>query len=119
MPRALILFFKVQTFMVSGNARYTEQEIVESTGVEVGDNMFLLNNYAVSRQITTQLPYIESVSIRRGLPDTLIITVTECEAAAAVAQDGAFWLVSTGGQLLERVAAAQAAQYPGSPAWSC
>ena len=109
---ALILFFKVQTFMVSGNARYTEQEIVESTGVEVGDNMFLLNKYAVSRQITTQLPYIESVSIRRGLPDTLIITVTECEAAAAVAQDGAFWLVSTGGKLLERVAAAQAAQYP-------
>ena len=40
---ALILFFKTQDFVISGNVRYTEQEVIDSTGVEVGDNMFLLN----------------------------------------------------------------------------
>ena len=72
---ALILFFKTQNFVVSGNRRYTEQEIIDSTGVEIGDNMFLLNKFAISSQITAQLPYIETVSIRRSLPDTLVITV--------------------------------------------
>ena len=109
---ALILFFKVQSFVVSGNARYTEQEIIESTGVEVGDNMVLLNKYAISRQITGSLPYVENVSIRRSLPDTLVITVTECRAAAAVQQGNVLWLVSTGGKLLEQADAVQAEQYP-------
>ena len=109
---ALILFFKTQNFVVSGNRRYTEQEIIDSTGVEIGDNMFLLNKFAISRQITAQLPYIETVSIRRSLPDTLVITVEECEAVAAILQDNAGWLVSSGGKILEEVTSAQAAQYP-------
>ena len=109
---ALILFFKVQTFVVSGNQRYTEQEIIDSTGVETGDNMFLLNKYAISRAITGQLPYIASVAIRRSLPDTLVITVEECRAAAAIIQDGSGWLISTGGKILEQVTSARAGQYP-------
>lgn len=109
---ALILFFKTQKFVVSGNQRYTEQQIIDSTGVEYGDNMFLLNKYAISGQITSQLPYIETVSIRRSLPDTLIISVEECEAVAAIVQDGAGWLLSSGGKLLEQLTVTQAAQYP-------
>lgn len=109
---ALILFFKTQNFVVSGNQRYTEQEIIDSTGVEIGDNMFLLNKFAISSQMTRQLPYIESVSIRRSLPDTLVISVEECQAVAAIVQDGAGWLISSGGKLLEQVTVSQAEQYP-------
>ena len=109
---ALILFFKVQSFVVSGNVRYTEEDIINSTGVELGDNMFLLNKYAISGEITRQLPYIEGVSIRRSLPDTLVISVTECQAAAAVVQGGSGWLLSTGGKILEQVSAAQAERCP-------
>ena len=109
---ALILFFKTQHFVISGNQRYTEQDIIDSTGVELGDNMFLLNKYAISRQITRELPYVETVSIRRSLPDTLVITVTECQVAAAIVQDGKGWLLSSGGKLLEEVTTAQVDQYP-------
>ena len=109
---ALILFFRVQAFVVSGNRRYTEQEIIDSTGVEIGDNMYLLNKYAISREITTRLPYVETVSIRRSLPDTLVISVTECQAAAAVVQDGTGWLLSDGGKILEQVTVGEARQHP-------
>ena len=109
---ALILFFRVQSFVVSGNHRYTEQEIITSTGVEIGDNMYLLNKYAISREITTQLPYVETVSIRRSLPDTLVISVTECQAAAGIVQDGVGWLLSGSGKILEQVTPAQAERYP-------
>ena len=94
---ALILFFKTQDFVISGNVRYTEQEVIDSTGVEVGDNMFLLNKYAISRQIMKELPYVENVSIRRSLPDTLVIAVEECQAVAVILQAGVGWLVSSSG----------------------
>lgn len=100
-----IVFFRVDTVNVQGNQRYTQEEIVDASGVELGDNMFLLNKFQIIDGMMAQLPYLEDVTIRRGLPSTLNITVTECTPAAAV-QDGegsTWWLVSSAGKLLERL----------------
>ena len=99
---ALILFFRVRTVTVEGNARYTEQQVLDATGIEEGDNMFLLNKYAISAELMRQLPYIQSVQIRRDLPDELVVRITECDGAAAVIQDGEAWIISDTGKLLER-----------------
>lgn len=109
---ALILFFKIQKIVVSGNQRYTEQEIIGCTEIEYGDNMFLLNKFAITGQIMKQLPYVENVRLSRSLPDTLVITVEECQAAIAVAQSDSTWLMSRNGKLLEKVTAAQGEKYP-------
>ena len=109
---ALILFFKVQTVIVDGNERYSDQEILDVTGIQMGENMFLLNKYAISGEITSQLPYIQSVQIRRGLPDTIYIQVEECTPVAAVVQSDGSWLVSRKGKLLEKVPVAQGEAYP-------
>ena len=85
---ALALVFKVETVTVTGNSRYTPQQIVEAGGIRVGDNMFFLNKYSASKKITAALPYVETVRISRQLPDTLVVTVTECTAPAAVSQEG-------------------------------
>ena len=109
---ALILFFKIQNIVVTGNQRYTQQEIIDCTEVEFGDNMFLLNKHTITGQITKQLPYVESVRISRDLPDTLVITVEECRPAAAVVQADGTWLMSLNGKLLEKVTSAQGSAYP-------
>lgn len=109
---AMILFFKVQAVVVDGNSRYTDQEILDVTEIQVGENMFLLNKYAISASITSQLPYVQSVQIRRGLPDTIYIQVEECAPMAAVVQGGDAWLISRKGKLLEKVAKDQAQAYP-------
>ena len=108
---AMILFFKVQTVVVDGNSRYTDQEILDVTEIELGENMFLLNKYAISGQLTSQLPYIQSVQIRRSLPDTILIQVEECTPVMAVVQGQDAWLVSRKGKLLEKVEAAKAGGY--------
>ena len=108
---ALLLFFKVDTLEVQGNARYTEEEILDITGIEYGQNLFLLDRHAIADQITGQLPYIQSVKIRRDLPDTIVIEVSEAEAVAAVMSEGDAWLISPKGKLLERVTPAEAEQY--------
>lgn len=98
---ALALFFKVETVTVTGNSRYTPQQIAEAGGIQVGDNMFFLNKYKASVQITAALPYVETVRISRQLPSTLVVTVTECTAPAAVSQDGKLWLLSGDGKIVD------------------
>ena len=92
---ALTLFFKVEHITVTGNERYHETQIIDASGIAMESNMFFMNKYAVSDAITDALPYIETVQIRRALPDGLIIAVTECTAPAAVSYGGKAWLLST------------------------
>ena len=98
---ALALFFKVETITVTGNSRYTAKQIIDAGGMRVGDNMFFLNKYRASEEITASLPYVETVRISRQLPDTLVVTVTECTAPAAIAQDDKLWLLSGDGKIVD------------------
>lgn len=108
---ALTLFFKVQDRHVVGNSYYTGDEIVEASGVEIGDNMFLMNKYDVSGRITSTLPYVETVQIRRALPDTLVFQVTECTAPAVIVQDGTGWLLSGSGKVVDTISVSKTGQY--------
>ena len=114
---ALTLFFRVDTVEVTGQVRYTAQEIQEASGVREGDNLLLLNKYNASQNITDQLPYIEEIRIYKNLPDTLRIEVEECETPVALVQDGTAWLISSGGRggrgkIVDRKDAAEAENYP-------
>lgn len=78
------VFFQVETVAVSGNNRYTEEKVVQASGIQMGDNLFHMNKNQVARQIRQQLPYIGEVTIRRSWPSTIVITVTEWDAVARV-----------------------------------
>ena len=110
---ALTLFFRVDTIRVTGTERYTEDEVIGASGIQLGDNLFLLNKYEAARSIAEKLPYIdiEDIWIRRELPDTLLIDVAECGTPLAVVQDGSAWLVSARGKIVEQLPAAQAGDY--------
>ena len=99
---ALTVFFKVQSITVGGNARYTSEEIVAASGIEIEDNLFLLNKYSAAQAIFEKLPYVEEATINRALPDTIVITVRECAAAAGVVTPEGYWLISENGKLLEQ-----------------
>ena len=110
---ALTLFFRVDTIEVTGTERYTEKDVIEASGIQLGDNLFLLNKYEAARSIAEQLPYIdiEVIRIRRELPDTLLIDVAECGTPLAVIQDGSAWLLSPKGKIVEQLPASQAGDY--------
>lgn len=108
---ALTLFFKVENITVTGNERYSQQQIVTASGIQMEDNMFFMNKYEVSDAITSALPYIETVQIRRALPDGLIIAVTECSAPAAITYNGKAWLLSAQCKVVDSKAAAAAKDY--------
>ena len=98
---ALTLFFKVDQVVVSGNSRYTVEEITAVCGVEPGDNLILLNKYQIAQQLYTQLPYITNVRVNRKLPDQLLVEVTETKVALTIEGGGAWWLLSESGKVLD------------------
>ena len=108
---ALTLFFKVERIDVIGAERYTQQKIIDASGIQIEDNMFFMNKYEVSDQITSALPYIETVQIRRALPDGIVIAVTECNAPAAVRHGGKTWLLSAQCKVVDSKALSAASEY--------
>lgn len=102
---ALTVFFRVHTITVEGAARYTAEEIVAGMDVKQGDNLYLWNKVKVTDELLQQFPYLETVQIRRHLPDTLVVTVEECTAAVAVPSDGGYYYLSEQGKVLEQNAA--------------
>jgi len=97
---ALTMFFRAEAIVVSGNVRYTAEQIQEASGISRGDNLFLLNRRGAAQRVTDALPYIENVHLSPKLPDTLMIEVTECAAAFAIPQEGTVWIMSASGKLV-------------------
>lgn len=97
-----VVFFRVNTVVVTGQSRYTEAEVVAASGVEQGDNLFALNKNQLSRRIYTQLPYIDKVSFLPKLPDTLVIQVTESFPVAYLESGGSYWLLDSRCKFLEQ-----------------
>ena len=118
------VFFQVESVEVTGNSRYTRDEVVQATGIQVGDNLFHMNKYQIADRVLEELPYSKELSIRRRLPSTIVITMSEWEAVAVVqapaagtvvegeiGEDGSQttpvevagedWLISVNGKLLE------------------
>lgn len=108
-----IVFFRVEDLSVLGSTVYTAEEIVAAAGVEQGDNLFLIRTVQTAHKIRDRLPYVDTVNLRRVLPDALVITVTECTPVGAIqAEDGSWWVVDKNCKLLEKGSRELLAQYP-------
>ena len=101
---ALTLFFKVESVEVTGNSRYSAQEIQDACGVQLGDNLYLLSKPDMVQRLHQRLPYIDEVRITRQLPNTLCVQVTEFSTVYAVEQEGTVWLLTSGGKIVETAA---------------
>ena len=100
---ACVVFFRVNNITVIGNSRYTVQEVIEASGIQQGDNLITLSPSRVAARIRLRLPYVSSVSIRRALPDTVVLEIEEHAAAAAISDGKGWWYIAAQGKVLEQV----------------
>ena len=85
---------------------YTRDEIVAASGIEIGDNLLALNKAQVAANVKQALPYVNEVQIKRSLPNTVVITVTEYEISYSIRDEaGVWWLISSDGRVLEQTTA--------------
>ena len=94
-------FFKVEYISIEGNNRYADEDVVMASSILQGENLFQIHCGAVENRIAEKLPYVETVEVRRVLPNAIGITLTEWNAVACVETVTDDWLISVGGKLLE------------------
>ena len=108
---AMTIFFKVRTVTVTGESRYSQDEIVAASGIEPGQNMFMLNKFAAISRIFAECPYLDEIVMRRRLPAEMEIIITECVPVAAIQTAQGYYIIDTDCKLLELTDANGAAQY--------
>ena len=68
--------FNIKEIQVTNNNQIATETIVSLSQLQVGQNLFRFNKNKVEKEIETN-PYIESVDIKRKLPNKVEITVEE------------------------------------------
>ncbi len=73
----VFVLFQIESIEIVGQTQYTNTQILEAFGTEIGDNMFLFDANEKISNMQKILPYIENVNIIRKLPGTITIEVTQ------------------------------------------
>ena len=100
---SLTVLFKIDTIEVNGTTRYTAQEIMNVGGIKKGDNLFLTNISQAGAAIKKKLPYIGTVTVSRGLPAKISITVSSAVICGAVQYNNGYVLIGKDSKVLEQV----------------
>lgn len=98
---SVTVFLKVAQVEVTGSTRYEPKDIIETSGIKTGDNMFMINKFEVAGKILDRYPYIEQIKIRRRLPDTFTFEITERVGVAYIEFYGNRWLIDSNAYILE------------------
>lgn len=110
---SLTVLFKTQVFEVTGNTKYTEEEIVQASGLSKGENIFLAPKSLAAKRIINQYPYVEKVDIGIRVPDTITINVTEAvESYLVWVSETEYLVVSSEGRILNKVESPQSVKLP-------
>lgn len=92
--------FAVAAVEVRGTHAVAVTEVERAVAPAYGQNVFRVSLGAIERRLRAQ-PWIASASVRRDLPDTLVVEVEE-RHAAAVAEMGGLYLVDEHGVAFKR-----------------
>ena len=96
------VFFRVGTVTVTGGEAYRQEDILSVCSIAEGDNLVLLETGAREEALEHRFPYIESVEIKKHIPSTVEIVITEAETAFSIEREsGGYLYVSRTGKVLE------------------
>ena len=98
----LAVFFRISTVQVKGDKVYSEKDVIAKSGIEIGDNLFLVDEEKVNISLTEALPYIDKVTLELDLPDKIVINVSATREIAALPYGAGFILVDENGKVLDR-----------------
>ena len=108
----LSVFFKVKTITVTGAETYSAWAVREASGISEGDNLLTFSKIRAGGQIKANLPYVKTVRIGIKLPDTVNIMIEEEDVVYSIkASDGTWWLITSGGRVVEPTTGAAATGY--------
>ena len=94
--------FTIDAIEVQGNSHYTAEEIINIGHATSGHNIIYKANIKETEEYLEQNPYIKRADVRRRLPSTLVIKVTEREERLAFKYDDDYLVMDDEGILLRK-----------------
>lgn len=93
-------FMRVKKINCFGNEKIETKTIVSTSQLCIGNNIFRADKKGAIERIKS-LPYVKDVTIRRKLPSTLNISVSECKVAAYINNNDTYLYLDDTGKILE------------------
>ena len=96
------VFFPVEEITIEGSNKYTAEQIEAASGIDIGDNIFVISKRGTLKQLKNKLPYIENIKIKRNLSGKLKITVTNAKEYVSFKCDDGYYTVSENDWVLKK-----------------
>lgn len=93
-------FFKIDQIEVSTGNKVSEEDILGSALISMDDNIILLRKKAIVDRLES-IPYVKSASIKKKLPDKVVIEIIEREPYLQFENGYSFAIIDAEGVLLE------------------
>lgn len=97
-------FLAVKSIEVEGETRYSTQEIIEKSGLYVGQSLLGVNKVQAHNALLKAFPYLSRVEVSNSSFDTLRIAVEETPVMGAVKMDDGWMILGTNNHALEQLA---------------
>ena len=94
--------FTIDAIVVKGNSHYTAEEIINMGHASSGHNIIYKANIKETKEYLENNPYIKRAEVRRRLPSTLVIKVTERQERLAFKYDDDYLVMDEEGILLRK-----------------
>lgn len=98
----LTMLFNVDRINVIGNTLYPERDIISTSGITKGQNLFEVDTAYASDKLYSVYSYIEEAQVKRSFPNAVTITITEAKPFAVLEEADGYTLISSKGKVLER-----------------
>jgi len=97
-----IVFFPVKQIEVVGNRHLSDNEIANLSELKKGRSMLSVRSREVADRLMRS-PWIKDVSLRKELPNRIIIRIREAVPTALFRRKDGLYLTDEGGDFLERI----------------
>lgn len=92
--------FNIAEIEVANNQKLSDDTYISLSGITYGENIYRISKREVTEKIKENA-YVESVEIKRNLPDKLTIEVKERTATYMIEVDGSYMYIDNQGYMLE------------------
>ena len=73
----LSLLFPVKKFEIKGDTHYEQEELIDASGIRLGDRLYWLNAKKAEDALLEGCPYLKNVDIKRKFPNKICFEVEE------------------------------------------
>lgn len=101
---SLTVFFKTEKIIVTGETRYSQEDIINLSGIETGENIFLCDKAAASKKIVDALPFVAQANVGFVIPNAITIEIVEDIPSYAIGYSDGYYIIGENGRILEKTA---------------